>query len=474
MRYDVDLFIDGSRTAGAAERRFDVVAPATEELLGSAVRADAADVDRAVMAAESAFRAGWRLKKPAERCALLLRFAALLRERADAFAEVESLDTGKPLGAARNEVLRAVRYFEYYAGAADKFLGDTSPMEAESFDFTLVEPLGVTAHITPWNFPLPVFARSAAPALAMGNTVVAKPAEQAPLTTVMAAELAMEAGFPPGVVNVVTGFGEEAGAPLVRHPGVRAVAFTGSVETGKRILHLGADRVIPVFPELGGKSPNLVFADADLEWAAANAATAVFANAGQACIAGARLLVEESVKDEFVERVVEKARAYRLGEDLGPMISREHLERVLGYIESGKQEGARVVTGGARAAAPARGYFVEPTVFDRVSAEMRIAREEIFGPVLCVFSFASEAEAVAMANDTPFGLAAGVFTRDLGRALRVSREIDAGRIYVNQYPSGDVTVPFGGNKESGYGRACGMEALRHFTQLKSVSVRYQG
>jgi aldehyde dehydrogenase (NAD+) len=467
-------------TAMAAERNgkeIAVVDPATEEVVGRVERCGAEQVQCAVEAAFAAYRSGWRQMKAAERSAVLHAVGQAIRKHAGELAHIESLQTGKPISAARGETLRAARYFEYYAGAVDKFLGGTGPEDHEFFDFTMVEPLGVTAHIVPWNFPLVIFSRTVAAALAMGNAAVVKPAEEAPLSILRVAEIARQAGLPPGVMAVVTGYGEEAGAPLVQHPLVRAVAFTGSVETGKAVLRMAAERVIPVFPELGGKSPNVVFADADLDWAVQNAYAAMFSNAGQTCIAGSRLIVERSIRSRFVEMLVAKVSAIRLGRglddpDMGPMISAEHRARVLHYIESGVREGARLVTGGGPPADMPKGYFVRPTIFDQVRPEMRIAREEIFGPVLCVLPFDSEEEAARLANDTEYGLAAGIFTRDIGRALRLSRDIDAGRIYINQYPCGDVTAPFGGNKLSGYGRACGLEALRHFTQLKSVSIRY--
>ncbi len=455
----------------------DVIDPGTEELIESVERCRAEAVDHAVREAHAAFCKVWRRMKAAERSAALYAVGGALRSRAEELAVIESRQTGKPLSAARGEALRAARYFEYYAGAADKFLGGSGPDDPEFFDYTVVEPLGVTAHIVPWNFPLVIFSRTVAAALATGNTAVVKPAEEAPLSILRAAALAVQAGLPRGVLTVVTGYGEEAGAALVRHPLVRAVAFTGSVETGKAVLRMAADRIVPVFPELGGKSPNLVFADADLDWAVKNAYTAMYSNAGQTCIAGSRLIVEESIKELFIERLAEKVRAIRLGPgledpDMGPLITDAHRHRVLDYIACGCSEGARLVLGGKVPQTPPRGYFVEPAIFDRVQPGMRIAREEIFGPVLCVLPFRDEEEAVRLANDTEYGLAAGIFTRDLSRALRVSRQIDAGRIFINQYPAGDVTAPFGGNKQSGYGRACGWEALRHFTQLKSVTIRY--
>ncbi|MBK9166122.1 MAG: aldehyde dehydrogenase family protein [Bryobacterales bacterium] len=477
MRTEWGHFIGGASVAGSG--MLEIVDPAVGEPFASSARGAAAEVDRAVRDAQRAWKESWRLRKPAARAEVLFRLSRLILDHLDELSRMESRNTGKPLRSTEAEVRRAARYFEYYAGAPDKFFGDTGPPEESFLDFTWNEPLGVTAHILPWNFPLPVLARSVAPALAMGNAVVVKPAEQTPLTALRAAELAIEAGVPSGVFNVVTGLGEETGAPLVSHPLVRAVAFTGSVETGRAVLRLAAERIIPVMPELGGKSPNLVFADADLDLALENAIQAIFANSGQTCIAGSRLLVEAPIRESFAARLAERARSLRLGPgetnpDLGPLISEEQRKRVQSYCELAVSEGARLVTGGRRPAQPDRGFFFEPTIFDRVEPSMRIAREEIFGPVLCILPFRDESEALSLANDTGFGLAAGIFSRDLSRVLRLARDIDAGRIFVNQYPSGDVNVPFGGNKESGYGRACGIEALRHFVQVKSVTVRYEG
>lgn len=473
-----DLYINGGWVRSASPDRLDVLNPATEEVVGDVPRGNAEDVGRAVEAAHAALP-GWKRLKPAERSRLLFRYTAALERHTEELANLESLQTGKPISAARGEIRKAVRYFEYYAGAVDKFMGEVIPEGGDYLAYTSHEPLGVTAHILPWNFPVLIYARSVAPALAVGNTAVVKPAEQAPLTTLLAAQLAEEAGLPPGVINVVTGLGEEAGAPLVRHPLVRGVGFTGSVETGRAILHECAERVIPCFPELGGKSPNVVFADADMDVAVENAYKAMFANAGQACLAGSRLLVERSIRDEFLERLHSRLRRIRLGNgaddpDMGPLISREQEERVLGHIGAGRSEGARVTLGGGKPSSLPKGFFIEPTVFDDVQPGMRIAREEIFGPVLTVFPFDNEREATRLANDTEYGLVAGIFTRDIHKAMRFAREVEAGRIFVNEYPVGDVSSPFGGYKLSGFGRVGGMDALRHFSQVKNVIIRYEG
>ncbi len=468
-------FIENQWVPSVSEERFAVVDPSTEEVIAFAARGNAEDVARAVESARRAFP-GWRDTKPRERAALLFTLARMLRERADDFAHWEARDSGKPLARARREVLSTARYFEFYAGAADKFYGDTIPLGADYVDFTLREPLGVTAHIVPWNFPLNMIGRSVAPALAMGNTAVVKPAEQTPITALKLAELALEAGFPPGVYNVVSGYGEEAGAPLSRHPGVDGITFTGSVEVGRLIMRAAAEHIRPVVLELGGKSPVIVFDDADPEHAAAETAKAIYSNTGQVCSAGSRLLVQRRIKDAVLDALVQRSRRVRVGPaledpDMGPLASREQYERVQGYVETGKQEGARLLLGGARPPERARGFFFSPTIFDEVSPEMRVAQEEIFGPVLAVIPFDDEAEALEIANGVRYGLVAGVITRDIGRALRMARGLQAGQVFVNEYFAGGEETPFGGYKQSGFGREKGWEALYNYTQVKNVAIR---
>jgi aldehyde dehydrogenase (NAD+) len=476
MIYSYKLFIDNEWVESASGECFEVLDPATEEVLGVVPRGNKKDIDHAVEVAHRAFSA-WRNTPPAARGALLYRYAAVIKANADRLAEVECLNCGKPISSARGDVAEVVRFFEYYAGAADKIQGDTIPMGPGYLNYTIPEPLGVTAHVVPWNFPLSLFARSVAPALAAGNTVVVKPAEQTPLTTLMIAELSKEAGFPPGVINVVAGFGDEAGAPLVGHPNIRGVAFTGSVETGQAIIRQAAENLIPVVPELGGKSPNIIFADADLDRAVVNAHIAMFSNAGQVCSAGTRLIVQNDIRQQFLERLAERVKTIRLGPgmddpDMGPLISAPQLRQVMNYMEVGQSEGAVLITGGGRPAALPKGYFVEPTIFDQVEPQMTIAQEEIFGPVLSVFSFDDEEEAVEIANNSKYGLVAGVFTNNLSRAFRLASRIEAGKVYINEYFAGDVSAPFGGYKHSGFGRLQGMDALNHFTQVKDVSVCY--
>lgn len=470
------LFIDGRWVPAESGETFESVDPSTEEVIAVVARGTAADIDRAVDAARRAFEGPWRATKPKERARLLFAVARELEARADLFAEWEARDSGKPLSRARQEVLSTARYFEFYAGAADKFYGDTIPLGPDYVDFTLREPLGVTAHIVPWNMPLNMVGRSVAPALAMGNTAVVKPAEETPITALMLAELMEELGFPAGVYNVVTGFGEEAGAALSKHPGIEGLTFTGSVETGRLVMKAAAEHIKPVVLELGGKSPHIVFADVDLDLAAQEVAKGIFSNSGQICSAGSRLVVEASIKEPLLERLAERARQIRLGPalqdpDMGPLVSKTQFERVRGYIEVGQQEGAALLLGGDRPPDLPRGYFIAPTIFDQVRPEMRIAQEEIFGPVLAVQTFTEVEEALELANAVPYGLVAGIFTNDINKALRLARDIKAGQIYINEYYAGGEETPFGGTKQSGFGREKGMEALYHYTQVKNVAIR---
>jgi 5-carboxymethyl-2-hydroxymuconate semialdehyde dehydrogenase len=475
------MLIDGKWVEAASGKTFDTLNPATGEVLARVAEGDAEDVDRAVRAARRAFDGGpWRRMRPAERERLLLRIADLIEAHAEELAELETLDNGKTLADSRSvDVPSAAATFRYYAGWVNKLTGDTNPSDEAFFNFTLREPVGVCGQIIPWNFPLLLAAWKLAPALACGNTCVLKPAEQTPLTALRLGELLEEAGVPAGVVNIVPGFGPTAGAALVRHPMVDKIAFTGSTEVGKEIQRESAATLKRVSLELGGKSPNIVFADADVEAAVEGALVGVFFNQGQVCCAGTRLFVERKLHDEFAERLAKTAAGMKQGSGLdpetriGPLVSQEQLERVTGYLEIGKREGARVLTGGERNTAKGleRGYFVKPTVFTGVRNDMRIAREEIFGPVVAVIPFKDEDDAVLQGNDTLYGLAAGVWTRDIGRAHRVARAIRAGTVWVNCYNVFDPASPFGGYKESGYGRELGRYALDLYTQVKSVWLR---
>lgn len=467
-------FIDGQTVFAKAGVFRDVIDPSTGQAFCQVDDADAALVERAIAATDRG-AALWRDTPPATRCAVLNRIAVRLREDVEELALLETLNTGKPLAQSRAAVVRIARYFEFFAGAADKIHGETYPIGPGYLCYSERVPIGLTAHILPWNAPLQQTARGIAPALAAGNSVLAKPSEFTPVTCIILARIAFECGLPAGVWNVVCGDGE-VGAQMLADPRVRLMAFTGSVATGKRILEGASKRILPVIPELGGKSPNIIFADAELDAAVAGAVSAFTSNAGQLCSAGSRLLVQREIYDEVLRRIKKAVRELRVGPgadnpNVGPIITRPQFDQVNHYIDIGKAEGAELVCGGGKpdALSNSEGYFVQPAVFAGVRNDMRIAQEEIFGPVLCVIPFETEAEAISIANDSRFGLVAGIWTRDLGRAHRVARGIEAGQIYINEYFAGDVETPFGGTKESGYGRERGFEALRGYTQLKTVN-----
>ncbi|MDQ8708224.1 aldehyde dehydrogenase family protein [Streptomyces sp. LHD-70] len=432
-----------------------------------------ADVHQAVTAARRSADA-WRHHPSAERGRILHRIADSIRENADHLADLEVEDTGKPRATALGEVENSAAYFEFYAGLVNLPVGDVLDVEPNQHIFTKREPYGVIGVITPWNVPLNQAARAVAPALATGNVVVLKPAETSGQTTIALAELASRAGLPDGVFNVVLGAGSTVGTAIVAHPDVRKVAFTGSVRTGQAVGRIAAERIIPLTLELGGKSANIVFDDADLDLAAKEAVRAFAANAGQVCSAGTRLLVQRSIHDFFVARVAEIAGNLREGQDVGPMITRPQFDQVQEYFDLARQEGAHALLGGSVSERPelSGGLYVQPTIYAGVSRDMRIAREEIFGPVLVTLPFDDEKDAVSMANDSDFGLVAGVFTKDIGRALRISDAIEAGQVFVNSWSTGAVQTPFGGHKKSGYGREKGIEAMHHYTHLKSVVVVY--
>jgi aldehyde dehydrogenase (NAD+) len=470
-----DLFIAGKAIPAASGRRFTTIDPSFEEPIAEVARGGPADVDAAVRAAHEAFYGPWSGVTPAARGRLLLRLADLVGAHKEELAALETADVGKPLKESRGDVDGVVATLIYNAGAADKMEGATIPLGSGVVDFTLLEPLGVTAHIVPWNYPLSMAARSLAPAIAAGCTAVLKPAEQSPLSALRLAELALEAGLPPGVLNVVTGYGDEAGAPLVRHPLVRGVTFTGSVPTGRAIMAMAAERTIPVVLELGGKNAVLVFADADLDRLVEDLADGAFGNSGQVCSAASKLLVEARVADVLVERLHARAARITVGpgredRDLGPVVSDEQYARVRGYIEEARSD-ARLVLGGARPADLPRGYFVGPTIFDDVAADARIALEEVFGPVVNITRFASELEAVAIANGTGYGLVAGVYTQDISRALRLARSLEAGSVWINGWFLGGQQAPTGGIKDSGIGRERGLPGVRNYLQIKNVGIR---
>jgi acyl-CoA reductase-like NAD-dependent aldehyde dehydrogenase len=471
------LLIDGRWVPAKSGKTFETVNPATEEVLTTVAQGDAADVDQAVQVARKALEKGaWPRLGPHQRTRYLLKLAELVEANRAELATLISLDNGKPLHEASAEVARTVEVFIYYAGWATKIYGETNPSEPDLFNYTLRQPVGVCGQIIPWNGPLSMVAWKVAPALACGNTVILKPAEQAPLPALRFGQLTIEAGLPAGVVNIITGFGPTAGGSLVRHPGVDKIAFTGSTEVGKEILKLSAETLKRVSLELGGKSPNVVFADADLNLAVPGSAGGIFRNQGQVCSAGSRIFVQESIYDRFAEQLAENARRIRLGDPfdpqttMGPLISADQYQRVIGYLESGKSEGAMPRTGAERGPQP-HGYFVMPTVFTGVQNHMRIAREEIFGPVASLIRFKDEHDAVLQGNDTSYGLAAAVWTRDISRAHQIARALKTGTVWINSYGPIDPISPFGGYKQSGVGRELGRYALDLYTEVKSVFVK---
>jgi aldehyde dehydrogenase (NAD+) len=471
------MAIGGKKVNSLGGRRLPTQDPALGQVIAEVPAGNAADVDAAVAAAKSAFYGTWIKTLPAERSRILNRTAALIRRDAARLAQVETFDSGKPLRESKGDVETAARYFEYYAGIADKLQGDTIPLGPDYISFTLHEPVGVTAHIIPWNFPLVTTARGVAPALACGCTAVVKPAEETPLTALMLADILEEAGLPAGVYNVVTGYGEEAGAPLVSHPDVAHVTFTGSVDTGKTVMKAAADHVASVTLELGGKSPIVVLSDADISSVVQGTLKAIYMNAGQVCSAGSRLVVESKIHDALLEKLVVAAAGLKIGHgiddpDLGPLISEKQLDRVTGFVTGAKQRGLTVATGGSRAEPDGlTGSFYKPTILDSVGERDPIAQEEIFGPVLAVQVVDSAEEALSVANASAFGLVAGIYSRDITRALRLARDLQSGQVFINQYFAGGVETPFGGVKQSGFGREKGLEALRSYYRVKSVTAK---
>jgi phenylacetaldehyde dehydrogenase len=477
------MLIGGQWVQSAHGKTFETFDPATGEVLAVLPAGDSEDIDRAVKTARAALEhPSWRDMHPAQRGKLLHKLGDLILEHADELATLETLDNGKPFAVARAaDVPLAADLFHYMAGWATKLGGSTISLsvpympDASFHAYTLREPIGVVGQIIPWNFPLLMAAWKLGPALTTGCTVVLKPAEQTPLSALRLGELIQEAGFPDGVVNIVTGLGEDAGAPLAAHPDVDKIAFTGSTEVGKLIVHAAADNLKKVSLELGGKSPNLLFADADMEAAIPGVANAVFFNQGQVCCAGSRLYVQDKVYDDVLQGISDVAKSVRVGNgldpnvDMGPLTSQEQLDRVTSYLSIGEKEGARTIAGGSRIGT--RGYFVEPTILADTDHSMRVVREEIFGPVISVAPFKDVEELAMKANDSHYGLAAGVWTQDLSKAHRAAAAVKAGTVWVNCFNVFDAALPFGGYKQSGWGREMGAEVLENYLQVKAVTMK---
>ena len=471
------MLIGGKWVEAASGKTFESYDPSTGEVLARVAEGDSPDVDAAVKAARLAFEGGaWPKLTPADRCKLLWKVSDLMEQHKEELAVLETLDNGKPIFFSRRvDVPQAIEAFRYFSGWATKIQGSTIPISVPKrsyLAYTLREPVGVVGQIIPWNFPLLMAAWKLAPALAVGCTVVLKPAEQTPLTALRLGELMMEAGFPEGAVNIVTGFGETAGAALAAHPDVDKIAFTGSTEVGKMIVQAATGNLKKVSLELGGKSPNIVFADADLETAIPGSAQAIFYNQGECCTAGSRLFVQRGIFDKVIDGVAQETKKFRVGPGMdassnqGPLVSQEQLDRVCGYLSAGAKEGAKAIVGGKKI--PGNGYFVEPTVLVDVKPEMKVVREEIFGPVVTAIPFDDPEEVAKFANQTPYGLAAGVWTRDISKAHKIAAKLRAGTVWINCYNVFDPALPFGGYKQSGWGREMGLEAVELYTELKSV------
>jgi betaine-aldehyde dehydrogenase len=471
------LLIGGDRCAAAAGETYSLTDPATGDVWMDVSAAGAADIDRAVQIADQA-RAAWRRVNSRDRTRMLLTLARLLREQIDSLAYLESRNVGKPIRDARDEVLLAADCFEYYAGAINKIGGQTIPVAATGVSLTFREPIGVCGLIAPWNFPLVITSWKVAPALAMGNTIVLKPASQTPLTALKLGELALEAGIPPGVFNVLPGAGGIAGDALIRHPLVRKISFTGSTEIGAQVMRIAADDIKRVTLELGGKSANLVFADADLDQAVPKSLWSVLGNTGQDCCARSRLLLQRPIYDEFIDRLSQQFQALKIGlpldqqTEIGPLVSASHRDRVQHYIDLGKSEGATLVCGGTPPPheSLANGAYLQPAIFADVRPDMQIAQEEIFGPVVSIIPFDTEDDAIAIANNSLYGLSGSIWTRDISRALRVARAIETGVLSINTGHSVHLEAPFGGVKHSGLGRELGLAVLDHYSELKSVFI----
>lgn len=469
-------FINGRFAMPSHNRTLESFDPGSGKAFASFAAGDENDIDQAVASSRQAFETVWRDTLPVERGRILQRASALIWKEIDQLALAESLDSGKPLQEALGDVRGAARAFEYYAGACDKLQGDSFPLGPGYIGYSVHEPIGVTAHIIPWNFPISTAARGFAPALAAGCTVVAKPAEQTPFTALMLAHILTRAGLPDGVLNVVTGTGAQTGAPLTRHPGIDHITFTGSVQTGRAVMKAAADEITRVVLELGGKSPVIVLADCNREQALEGVMGAIFENAGQICSAGSRLIIECSIHADFVAELATRAKALKLGHglrrpDIGPVNSAAHLEKIAGFIDRARASGSEIVTGGKMTTDPetGNGWFFEPTIIDRANEGDEVVRDEIFGPVLTVQVADDADHALALANNTMFGLVAGIYTGNFANAHRLARSLDAGQVYINEYFAGGIEVPFGGNKHSGFGREKGLEGLKSYCKTKSIA-----
>lgn len=475
----IKMLINGEWVGGEAADWIPVYNPATGEKLAEIVNATKEQVDTAVKAASDAFESKeWKAFKPYERGQLLIEMAQYIRENSDLLSELECLDVGKPLSQARTDVEMAARYFEFYGGAADKVMGDSIPIEDGLLDVTIYEPMGVTAHIVPWNYPLQITSRSVAAAIATGNAVIVKSAEDTPMTTNILTKWFANSRLPKGIFQHITGFGASAGQELVSHRGVDQITFTGSVQTGITVMKSAAENVTPVTLELGGKSPNIVFEDADLTKALGGVVNSIIQNAGQTCSAGSRLLVHHSIKEQFLNMVVERFQALKVGQgiedpDIGPILNKRQYEKILAYLELGKKEGNILTGGNPVQIEGAGGYYIEPTVIDGLEPHSTLAQEEIFGPVLTVFTFNTVEEAIELANNTEYGLVTGIWTTNIDVAHFTASRIKAGQVFINTYGAGGgIQMPFGGYKKSGIGREKGFEALRNYVQIKNLAVKY--
>lgn len=477
----IQMYVNGTWVEAKNDDVIEVKNPANGELIATIPRGTEADVNEAVRAARSAFnQKEWVMIKPHERGELLMKVAAKMKNERDKLAKLETLDVGKPLTQGYADVDAAIRYFEFYGGAADKVMGETIPIEDGMIDYTVREPVGVTAHIIPWNYPIQIISRSVAAAIATGNTVVVKSAEDTPMTANKMTKYFHELGLPNGVFNHVTGYGHEAGAALCSHRHIHHITFTGSVPTGKTVMKLAAENVVPVTLELGGKSPNIVFSDCDVEKTVETVVRSIIQNAGQTCSAGSRLIIEESFKDQFLEKVVSKFESLKIGpgiedSDVGPILNKKQFDRILGMIDRAKSDG-RLITGGERVLIKGceNGFYIKPTIFDEVPYECEIAQEEVFGPVLTVLTFKDEDEALKLANGTDYGLVTGIWTSNINRAHKLAHNVESGQVFINNYGAGGgVQMPFGGYKRSGFGREKGFIALYNYTQLKNIAIKFQ-